>query len=91
MSRVAELRAVCDVLTTTLAREHALRTQRPNWLEAELAAMRTAVNRERNRRRLPPIDEAAVAAADRLAAGHTDYAHKLVLYCAELACGLRGA
>ena len=40
---------------------------------------------------VPPIDEAAVAAADRLAAGHTDYAHKLVLYCAELACGLRGA
>lgn len=53
-------------------------------------AIRAAVNRERDRRRLPPVDEAAITAADRLAAGHTDYAHKFTLYCAELACGLRG-
>lgn len=88
--QLAELHAVRDTLTDVLTREHALRPHRPNWLEAELMAIRAAVNRERDRRRLPPVDEAAITAADRLAAGHTDYVHKFTLYCAELACGLRG-
>ena len=85
------LLTIRDAFLSVLASEHKLRPQRSNCLADELAAMRAAINRERHQQRLAPVDEAAVAAADRLAAGHTDYAHKLALYCAELACGLRGS
>ncbi|MBK7823007.1 MAG: hypothetical protein IPJ61_18660 [Tessaracoccus sp.] len=88
--QLTALHAIRDAFTVTLTREHALRARRSGWLADELAAMRAAINRERHRQRLAPVDEAAVAAADRLAAGHVDYASKFTLYCAELACGLRG-
>lgn len=90
MATTSELLAIRDAFLSVLASEHKRRPHRPNWLADELAAMRAAINRERHRQRLAPVDEAAVAAADRLAAGHVDYASKFTLYYAELACGLRG-
>lgn len=56
----------------------------PGWLEAEVDAMHTAVNRLRAALDKPPIDRAAVAAADSLAAGHIDYGVKFVVGCADL-------
>jgi primosomal protein N'' len=90
MVTTSKLLAIRDAFLSVLASEHKRRPHRPNWLADELAAMRAAINRERHRQRLAPVDEAAVVAADRLAASHVDYASKFTLYCAELACGLRG-
>ena len=70
MVTTPELLAIRDVFLGVLASEHKLRPNRPNWLADELTAMRVAVNHERHRRRLAPVGEAAIAAADRLAAGH---------------------
>lgn len=88
--QLTELIAAQEALHAVLLREHEQRAQRTDWLPQELAAMHAAVNRERHRQRRSLVTLAAVEAADRLAAGHVDYAAKFVLYCAELACGLRG-
>ena len=56
----------------------------PHWIDLELDAVLEEVNRERGARRLPPITKAQLEARERSAQGHSDYARKLALYCAEL-------
>lgn len=67
------------------------RSQRPGlaWIEAERRAMCDAVNARRALRGLVPVTMAAIAQVERMARGHTDYARKFPLYCAELALGLK--
>jgi hypothetical protein len=59
------------------------------WMEFERQTMLKAVNVAREGRGLPPVTEDDVIRADRMAAGHIDYALKFPLYCAELALGVR--
>jgi len=47
----------------------------------------SAVNAERARRGLPPVDLKPIDRAERLACGHVDYALKYTLYCTEIALG----
>lgn len=54
------------------------------YVEYERTRMLTLVNAERDARGRGPLDMARVAAAERLASGHVDYAAKYALYCAEL-------
>jgi hypothetical protein len=80
---------VRDELAAVLSSEHAKRKSRANWLAPEIRAMRDAVTSIRAARGLAPLTEDAVYKADLLAAGHSDYASKFALYCAELALGLK--
>jgi hypothetical protein len=59
----------------------------PAWVLFERAALHKAVNEERARRNLPPVDIKAIDRVERLATGHVDYATKYTLYCTEIALG----
>ncbi len=57
------------------------------WNNFERGIMVDAVNFERSARNLPPVSVRNFMIVERLAVGHSDYATKLALYCAELAVG----
>lgn len=90
MTRGDEFRAMIKQMERTLTAETDQRKQRPglSWIEAERHAMHSAVNAERAARSLAPLDLAAVERVENMACGHSDYAHKFALYCAELALGV---
>jgi hypothetical protein len=85
-----EFMSVRDEMAAKLDAEHFKRKQRGFNLQAELGAMHVAVNVSRMRRQLAPVTLAAIDMADQMASGHSDYASKFALYCAELAVGLKG-
>jgi hypothetical protein len=58
------------------------------WMRFERESMLTAVNKERQRRNLPPATADQVQTANIQAGGHVDYAAKFALYCAEIAMGI---
>lgn len=60
------------------------------WVLFERSTMLAAVNAERAVIGLPPVDVTMVRRVERLAEGHTDYATKFPLYCAELVVGVAG-
>ncbi len=57
------------------------------WIVFERETMRAAVNVERVRRGLPPVDISVIKKVEQIATGHSDYASKFALYAAELAVG----
>lgn len=59
----------------------------PGWVFYEREAMHAAVNRERSARGLGSVTLLDVRRVERWAQGHSDYAHKYALYCAEIAVG----
>lgn len=61
----------------------------PGWVFFEREAMCTEVNRQRSARGLKPVSLLEVLRAERMAVGHSDYASKFCLYCADLAVGER--
>ncbi len=54
------------------------------WVIERWFVMFEEVNRQRKLLRKDPVELQAVKDADRMASGHTDYAEKFSLYCAEL-------
>lgn len=89
--------ALRDALLKTLVDASKLRHLRGSFNEAgelgwvihERELMHQETNRYRAGRGLPPVDLAEVARVERQAEGHSDYASKFALYCAELAVGER--
>ena len=61
--------------------------QVPAYVLFEREAMLGAVNAERARRGLAPVEVTKIDRVERLACGHVDYASKYPLYCAEIALG----
>jgi hypothetical protein len=59
----------------------------PAYVLFERDTLLAAVNAERGRRGLKPVDVGAIDRVERLACGHIDYAEKYPLYCTELALG----
>lgn len=59
--------------------------QELKWIKFERDVMLEAVNHERSARGLSPINIRNFMMVERLAVGHSDYANKLALYCAQLA------
>lgn len=55
----------------------------PAWVQYELEALLTEVNKERTQRGQAPSTIERIRRFDRLACGHQDYSFKLTLYCAE--------
>jgi len=72
-------------LKTALVREAAKRGKNLAWIEAERKVMLTLVNQERQKHGRDPVTLEDVERVERSAVGHSDYAHKFALYCAELA------
>ena len=60
----------------------------PGWVVYERQQLLTAVNVERSCRDLAPVGEGLLKKVERMACGHSDYAEKYTLYCAELAVGM---
>jgi len=56
----------------------------PAWAFYERRLMHETVNLERANRSKKPLDLIEVAKVEQLALGHSDYAQKYALYCAEL-------
>jgi hypothetical protein len=94
-TRLRDRLAVRDTLRSELVAAQAERDKRPNfidtldgpeleWVVYEQQRMLAAVNVERAKRGLGPVDPAKIAKADRLSSGHVDYTDKFTLYCAEL-------
>lgn len=60
----------------------------PEWVLYERRQLLSAINLERLTRKLEPVMESQVFRVEQMACGHTDYATKYPLYCAELALGM---
>ena len=60
------------------------RKKREDWIEFERRAMWNAVNDQRRHRGKNPLPIEEVARVEGLAVGHSDYAHKFAIDCAEL-------
>lgn len=60
------------------------RSQRSDWIEFERNAMWKAVNDQREKLGRSPIPIQDVERVEGMAVGHTDYALKFALYCADL-------
>jgi hypothetical protein len=54
------------------------------WVQHERAVMHDTVNRIRTRRGMSPADRADVERVEQSARGHSDYALKFALRCADL-------
>lgn len=63
-------------------------TSQPAHVAYERRQMLAAVNQLRAASNLPPATEAAVQRAELQACGHSDYAARYALYCAELVTGV---
>lgn len=86
------VRRLHEELREVLAGVHAKRdTRTPAWVLAELQAMCDAVNVIRLERGRPLVTVQEVERVETGALGHTDYASKFALYCAELALEINGA
>lgn len=85
-----EFRAMIAHMGNVLGKQHALRNEYAGikWLDAEIDCMHAEVNRLRNSRAMTDVSRLVVVRHERAASGHTDYAHKFALYCAELALGI---
>jgi len=59
----------------------------PGWVDYERQRMFEAVNWERHLRGIPQVTPQQIIRVETQACGHTDYASKYALYCAELALG----
>ncbi|MFF8784864.1 hypothetical protein [Streptomyces sp. NPDC015125] len=93
---MSSLKAVTDVLHSTLARAQEEREQRPGlidgpdgpeceWAAYERARMHETVNAIRGERDLPAVPVEDIVRAEQHAVGHSDYSRKFAFYCAELA------
>jgi hypothetical protein len=73
-------------LEELLAREAKHRSNKTSeqWILDERQAMCDAVNRLRSLHGKPVVTLAEIERVERSAVGHSDYAHKFALYCAEL-------
>jgi len=56
----------------------------PAWLKAELEMLLREINSQRDAADLPALNMRDLRRVETMACGHTDYSHKLALYCAEL-------
>jgi hypothetical protein len=63
----------------------------PGWVAFERTVMAAAVEAERRARGLLDASAERLRRAERLAVGHTDYAEKFALYCAEIVLDEDGA
>lgn len=59
------------------------------WIVETQLAMHAETNRLRGLHGLEPISLEAIERVETMAVGHSDYASKFALYCAELAVGVR--
>lgn len=93
--RAAIFKLITAQLGVTLARAMEERPLRPDlvtvdgqqeceWAVYELDVMHAEVNRLREGDGLPPVSREAITLVERQALGHSDYAAKFALYCAEL-------
>jgi hypothetical protein len=75
-----------------LSVQQARRNEYPGmtWIDAEIDVMHHEVNCDRSKRGLPDLSRDVLSRAERMASGHSDYACKFALYCAELALGIAG-
>jgi len=58
------------------------------WIVRERHLLRDAVNQHRAARGLDPVSDEDIRPLESQAEGHSDYAHKFALYCANLAVGI---
>lgn len=95
LQRNDELRALAAKFREVLATACTERRSRPGivtgphgpeleWVVYERTQMLAAVNEELARRGQPAASVDAVLRAENQAAGHSDYARKYALYCAEI-------
>lgn len=100
-TRPATKRAICDDLLTMFNAATTMRDQRRHfvtgldgtpelgWVQFERDLMHEMTNRYRADAGLADVPIEEIAAVEQLAAGHSDYALKFALYCAEIAVGER--
>lgn len=62
--------------------------QECEWVAFERFTMLAITNAVRRRRGLPEVSQHDIARVEQQACGHSDYARKYAMYCAELALGL---
>jgi hypothetical protein len=62
--------------------------QECEWVGFERFAMLAVTNNVRRRRGLPEVSQDDIARVEQQACGHSDYARKYAMYCAELALGV---
>ncbi len=77
-----------EVLTAQQSRRHEY--PGTTWIDVEIDVMHHQINCDRSKRGLVDLSRDVVVRAERMAAGHTDYASKFALYCAELSLGIVG-
>jgi hypothetical protein len=87
---MSDLQRSAKIMREILASQHSRRHEYrgTDWLYVEIDVMHHAVNCDRSKRGLPDIPRSLVVRLEACAAGHTDYASKFGLYCAELAMGV---
>lgn len=85
-----ELLRTAKFMGQILAVQHSKRHEYKGigWLDVEVDVMHHAVNVDRSKRGLPDVSRHIVVRHEAMAAGHSDYASKFALYCAELALGI---
>lgn len=89
-AEVHALIALRDEFYLLLEDEHAKRSRRGTQATGlEQHAMLEAVNRERHAAGINGVTIEDIVRIERLALGHSDYASKFALHCAELAMGMR--
>lgn len=59
----------------------------PEWLKLELETLLKEINSQREAAELAPITMRDLRRVETMACGHSDYSHKLSIYCAELCLG----
>lgn len=92
-SDIADIRDLQDTKQAMLSALESQQCRRSeyaglDWIDVELDVMHHAVNCERSKHGLPDLDRTVIVRASALAAGHSNYASKFALYCAELALGM---
>lgn len=82
---MSDLRGCADSIHTALLDEMRHRTQQPDWINRERAAVADAANRWAQQHQLDrAVSVADVERVETGAIGHVDYARKLAWYVAEL-------
>jgi hypothetical protein len=71
-------------LETALVDAAKKRDEDPGWIENERKLMLKIVNEARQQHGREPVALTDIERVEQMAVGHSDYAHKFTLYCAEL-------
>ncbi|KOX10169.1 hypothetical protein [Nocardiopsis sp. NRRL B-16309] len=90
-ARLNDLEPMRDRLLRVLHDAMEERPNRTDWIEYERDQMTAAVNHARFTRGLQAATADDIRTIEDTAVGHSDYAAKLALRCAELALGIRAA